>query len=100
MGFRYRVDHRIEGTRTKPDILFIRARVAVFVDGCFWHGCPQHGTMAKTNAAFWREKIRNNRNRDVRLTEELVRAGWRVLRLWSHEPLASMVERVRDAVRS
>jgi DNA mismatch endonuclease (patch repair protein) len=56
----------------------------VFVDGCFWHGCPRHGTQPKGNAAFWRAKLRRNRERDRRDTRNLRRAGWRVLRLWEH----------------
>ncbi len=71
--------------RVKPDFVFRTHRLAVFVDGCFWHGCPLHATQPKTNAAFWRKKISANRTRD-RLVSRTVRArGWRVLRIWEHE---------------
>lgn len=98
IGFRYRVDYCVEGLRTKPDIAFVRARVAIFIDGCYWHGCPEHGTISKTNVGFWRAKIEGNRERDRRLTKDLTRAGWRVVRLWSHESLGTMLERIRDAL--
>jgi len=98
IGLRYRVDYRVDGLRTKPDIAFVGARVAVFIDGCYWHGCPEHGTISKTNVGFWRKKIEGNRERDLRLTEDLTRAGWRVVRLWSHESLETMLERIRDAL--
>lgn len=97
-GLRFRVDHRIAGVRTRPDIVFTRAKVAVFVDGCFWHGCPIHGTTSKTNSEFWRAKIAGNRARDARSTQSLIDAGWRVVRLWSHEPLVVMEGRVREAL--
>jgi DNA mismatch endonuclease (patch repair protein) len=71
--------------RIRPDFVFAVRRLAVFVDGCFWHGCPLHGTWPRGNAAFWREKFRRNRARDRRDTRRLRRAGWRVLRLWEHE---------------
>ena len=71
--------------RVRPDFIFATRRLAVFVDGCFWHGCPRHGTRPQGNAAFWREKFRRNRARDRRDTRRLRRAGWRVLRLWEHE---------------
>jgi DNA mismatch endonuclease (patch repair protein) len=99
LGLRYRVDHLIRGIGTKPDIVFKRAKLAIFIDGCYWHGCPKHGTIPKTNTAFWLEKIKGNRDRDERLTQSLVLAGWLVLRLWSHESLDVMVDRVRVALR-
>ena len=71
--------------RVRPDFVFPRRRLAVFVDGCFWHGCPRHGTSPKGNAAFWRAKFRRNRERDRRDTRNLRRAGWRVVRLWEHD---------------
>jgi DNA mismatch endonuclease (patch repair protein) len=71
--------------RVRPDFIFATRRLAVFVDGCFWHGCPRHGTRPQGNAAFWRAKFRRNRARDRRDTLRLRRAGWRVLRLWEHE---------------
>jgi len=78
----YRVNNKLPG---KPDLVFSRQRLAIFMDGCFWHGCPLHSTMPKTNEAFWRDKIEKNMKRDVRATEELEGLGWEVLRFWEHE---------------
>jgi DNA mismatch endonuclease (patch repair protein) len=71
--------------RVRPDFVFRARRLVVFVDGCFWHGCPRHGTQPKGNAAFWRAKFRCNQERDRRDTRNLRRAGWAVVRLWEHE---------------
>ena len=68
-----------------PDFVFLRLRLAVFVDGCFWHGCPMHKTFPKNNAVFWREKIARNQARDRLVSRELRRDGWRVMRIWEHE---------------
>ena len=68
----------------KPDFVFPALKLAVFVDGCFWHGCPIHGTRPRTNAAFWRKKISTNRTRDRLVTRTLRARGWRVLRIWEH----------------
>lgn len=73
------------GFRVRPDFVFPQRRLAVFVDGCFWHGCPQHGTQPKGNAAFWRKKFAANRTRDRLVTRTLRRDGWRVLRIWEHD---------------
>lgn len=70
--------------KVRPDFVFQRARVAVFVDGCFWHGCPRHGTKPSSNKSFWREKLAKNRERDRRVTRTLRRAGWQVVRIWEH----------------
>lgn len=83
LGLRYRLQHRIG--RTRPDMVFVGAKLAVFVDGCFWHGCPQHSTMPKNNRDFWEQKLRRNRERDAENTLWLEAEGWRVLRLWEHE---------------
>ena len=69
----------------RPDFAFPKLRVAIFVDGCFWHGCPRHGTLPRTNARFWREKIARNRERDREVNRELRHRGWRVVRIWEHE---------------
>ncbi len=69
----------------KPDFVFRRQRLAVFVDGCFWHGCPTHATWPKQNAEFWRKKILGNRRRDRAVNRLLKKSGWRVLRIWEHE---------------
>ena len=83
--------HRLTGWRRnwplfgKPDFVFPKLKLAVFVDGCFWHGCPLHATAPKTNATFWRKKLSANRTRDRLVTRTLRQLGWRVLRLWEHE---------------
>lgn len=83
--------HRITGWRRnqpvfgKPDFVFLQLKLAVFVDGCFWHGCPKHATKPKNNRAFWRRKFSSNKRRDALVTRTLRRAGWRVLRIWEHE---------------
>ncbi len=81
-GYRYRLKNRLPG---RPDIVFSTERVAVFVDGCFWHGCPEHYQKPATNANFWREKIRRNRKRDREVNALLKSQGWKVLRFWEHE---------------
>ncbi len=85
MGLRYRVDFKpLPGLNRRADLVFTRARVAVFVDGCFWHGCPEHHSVAKANAQFWAEKVRRNRERDSETDRLLHAAGWIVLRAWEH----------------
>jgi len=69
----------------RPDFVFPKLRLAIFVDGCFWHSCPLHGTKPKNNAAFWQKKLAANQERDRLVTRSLKKAGWRVLRLWEHE---------------
>ncbi|MCW5548670.1 MAG: DNA mismatch endonuclease Vsr [Opitutaceae bacterium] len=76
---------KLKSFRVKPDFLFSRLKTAVFVDGCFWHGCPKHATWPKTRAAFWKAKIEGNRARDRRVNRELRKRGWTVLRVWQHE---------------
>lgn len=100
-GMRYRV-HRspLKGVRREADILFGRAKVAVFVDGCFWHGCPQHATWPKSNAEFWRTKIEGNKRRDLDTDERLAAAGWLALRVWEHEDPIEAAARVRDVVEA
>lgn len=100
LGLRYRVDARpLKGVRRTADLVFTRARVAVFLDGCFWHGCPEHHTVAKTNAGFWAQKVETNRRRDRDTDATLAAAGWRSVRVWEHEDPAEAAERVRAAVR-
>jgi len=85
-GLRFRIDEKtVKDLNRKADIVFRSAKVAVFVDGCFWHGCPIHGTQAKANAEFWSFKIRQNQERDVDTTKRLEEAGWKVIRVWEHE---------------
>ena len=69
----------------KPDFVFRKNRIALFVDGCFWHGCPEHGTKPKTNAEFWAKKIQQNKDRDCAVNSALSAAGWKVVRVWEHE---------------
>lgn len=85
-GLRYRVDFRaIPEHRWRVDIAFTRRRIAVFIDGCFWHGCPIHATYPKTNSDYWLPKLERNRARDLDATSALKAAGWRVLRFWEHQ---------------
>ena len=71
--------------KVRPDFVFRQARLAVFVDGCFWHGCPKHATKPKNNRAFWHRKLAANKDRDRLVIQTLRRAGWRVLRIWEHD---------------
>lgn len=81
-GIRYRIKSKLIG---QPDIVISRYRFVVFVDGCFWHGCPLHFKQPQTNKKFWANKIRSNRTRDKRVVRELIRDGWQVLRIWEHD---------------
>jgi DNA mismatch endonuclease, patch repair protein len=99
-GLRYRVDAPvIPGLRRRADLVFTRARVTVFVDGCFWHGCPQHATTAKSNTAFWAAKIAANQARDADTTRRLRDAGWTVVRIWEHETAAAAANHVQAVLR-
>ncbi len=82
----------------KPDFVFRRERVAVFVDGCFWHGCPRHGTMPVGNRAFWKAKLGRNTERDTQVTRALRKAGWKVLRIWEHDLAAKHWPRVAGRI--
>ena len=85
-GLRYRVDYRaLSAARWRVDIAFTARRVAILIDGCFWHGCPIHATYPKTNSGYWLPKLKRNRVRDLETTSALEAAGWRVLRYWEHE---------------
>ncbi|MFI4991370.1 MAG: very short patch repair endonuclease [Solirubrobacterales bacterium] len=98
-GLRFRKHLAVlPGVRCRPDIVFTRDRVAVFVDGCFWHSCPLHGTSAKANGEWWAAKLRGNVERDRRNDEALQASGWRVVRLWGHEPLEAMADTVLSAI--
>jgi DNA mismatch endonuclease (patch repair protein) len=100
MGLRYRVDYPpLPGSRRRADVVFTRRRVAVHIDGCFWHGCPRHGSWPKANAGFWREKILNNRRRDRETDRRLRRAGWLALRFWAHEDPERVARRIAAEVR-
>ncbi len=82
LGLRYRLHYKLPG---KPDIVFVSSRIVIFVDGCFWHGCPYHGVQPKTNSKFWNEKIRTTKYRDKRNQKLLEKSGWKVLRFWEHD---------------
>lgn len=100
-GARYRTNLRLNlnhGRRVRPDVVFTAARVAVFVDGCFWHGCTDHRSLPARNAEFWRAKIEATRQRDARNDEWLMSDGWTVVRLWEHVPAAEAVKIVMRAV--
>lgn len=100
-GLRYFVARRpIRTLRRTADILFPGAKVAVFVDGCFWHGCPQHHTFAKANAEYWADKVAKNRNRDIETTDLLKSAGWMVIRVWEHEPVAQAADNIEEMVKA
>ncbi len=98
-GLRFRVDYPVL-PRRRADIAFPRRRVAVFIDGCFWHGCPDHQTVAKANARYWADKLAANQARDRDTNERLTARGWTVLRFWEHEPIGVVVERIERAVRA
>lgn len=92
-GFRYRVNYPLPG---KPDIVFPAKRVAVFCDGCFWHGCPEHGEIPDQNRDFWLRKIKANRERDAKVTAELMSMGWTVLRYWGCEIKENLEKVIKD----
>jgi DNA mismatch endonuclease (patch repair protein) len=98
LGLRYRIDASLPGSRRRADVVFRKAKVAVFIDGCFWHGCPLHGTWPKSNAAWWRSKIQANKERDADTNDLLRRAGWTVLRFWSHEDMKGAANSVYHAI--
>ncbi|WP_232074795.1 very short patch repair endonuclease [Phytohabitans suffuscus] len=99
-GLRYRVNTRpIPALRRTADLVFTAARVAVFVDGCYWHGCPDHHRPSRQNSEFWLDKIAGNRARDQETNQALVEAGWRVVRIWEHEDPVDAAERVAGIVR-
>jgi len=101
-GLRYRVDHPIraaEGVRPiRADVVFTAARLAVFVDGCFWHGCPDHGTRPTRNSHYWDAKLERNVDRDRRYDHLLAQAGWVVMRIWEHEDPEESAARVEEAL--
>nr|VFK39879.1 MAG: T/G mismatch-specific endonuclease [Candidatus Kentron sp. SD]VFK45320.1 MAG: T/G mismatch-specific endonuclease [Candidatus Kentron sp. SD] len=99
-GARYRLRADLPG---KPDLVFSGKRVAVFVDGCFWHGCPIHGGIPATNREFWEKKLGDNVARDRRIDAELSGMGWRVLRVWTHEikqDVVAAADRIMAAIRA
>jgi DNA mismatch endonuclease (patch repair protein) len=99
-GLRFRKDYPVAvgDTQARADVVFPRQRVAVFLDGCYWHGCPEHCRMPARNAEYWQAKIARNRARDARITKALTDEGWRVVRIWEHEALEQAAFRVREAL--
>jgi DNA mismatch endonuclease, patch repair protein len=99
-GLRFRTQHPIRASKlvVRPDLVFARAKLAVFVDGCFWHRCPQHGTSPRANTNYWRVKLDGNVRRDRRVDLALKASDWVVLRLWEHERIPAAVERVVAAL--
>ena len=99
LGLRFRIHVRpVDGLRREADIVFRPARTAVFVDGCFWHGCPDHATWPKVNAAFWKSKIEANQARDLATNGLLGANGWEVIRVWEHEDMDSAAVKIRVTV--
>ncbi|HEX9969609.1 MAG TPA: very short patch repair endonuclease, partial [Acidimicrobiales bacterium] len=99
-GLRFRLHQRpVAGLRRQADIVFRRAQVAVFVDGCFWHSCPDHATSPKSNGSWWRDKLATNVRRDRDTDERLAEAGWVVVRVWEHEDPVAAAARVAELVR-
>ena len=99
LGLRYRVAGRpIAGVRRTADLVFRRRRVAVFVDGCFWHGCPDHFVIPRTHVEYWTAKIERNRERDIETDALLAEAGWMAVRVWEHEDPRQGAERVREVL--
>ena len=99
LGYRYRVDVRpLPELNRRADLVFTRVRIAVFVHGCYWHGCPKHYTAPVSNAGFWSDKVGRNRERDLDTVKRLIDAGWEVVIVWEHEPVAEAVMRVERAI--
>ena len=100
MGLRYSIDSKpVKELNRRADILFRSLKVAVFIDGCFWHGCPIHGTQAKANAEFWRAKISRNQERDANTSQYLEKAGWMVIRVWEHEDPIHAAQNIQKIIR-
>lgn len=98
-GLSFQIDEKpIDNLNRKADIIFRPVKVAVFVDGCFWHGCPIHGTKAKANAEFWASKIKQNQERDLDTTRRLEASGWKVIRVWEHENPEEVSQKIYDIV--
>jgi DNA mismatch endonuclease (patch repair protein) len=94
-GYRFRVQYPVPGMRRRTiDVAFTRRRVAIFVDGCFWHGCTEHRSVPASNEAWWQEKLAKNAARDAETNDHLSREGWRVVRVWEHEAIPTALSRI------
>ena len=102
LGYRFRKDLRLDlpDRRVRPDIVFTRKRVAVFVDGCFWHCCPEHGRQPSVNGWYWQPKLQRNVKRDRAADDALRAAGWSVLRVWEHTPVEEATGQVQALLRA
>jgi len=100
LGYRFRKDHpiRVDDKLIRPDIAFTKRRVAVFIDGCFWHSCPEHGRQPSVNGEYWFPKLKGNASRDRAQTAALESQGWTVLRFWEHEDEDAIVASIRAAI--
>ncbi|WP_082618267.1 very short patch repair endonuclease [Oerskovia sp. Root22] len=100
-GLRYRVTYPVPGQRRRTiDVAFTRVKVAIFVDGCFWHGCPDHATTPRSNSAWWVGKLAANRARDEDTDLALSDMGWTVVRVWEHEPVSDAASRIETVVNA
>lgn len=100
-GLRYRVDWPLPfDRRRRADIVFTKQRVAIFIDGCFWHGCPEHYIAPRANREYWAEKVAGNSDRDHNTDARLSELGWTVLRFWEHEDASEVAEQVESVIRA
>jgi DNA mismatch endonuclease (patch repair protein) len=101
-GYRFRKNSLVQtaGLRVHPDIIFTRRKLAIFIDGCFWHCCPDHGTQPRANSSYWSPKLARNIERDGQVSRGLRDVGWNVLRIWEHEPAEHAVELIVGALES
>lgn len=101
-GLRFRVDFplHVGEVKVRPDVVFTRWQLAIFIDGCFWHGCPEHGNMPNRNRNYWTPKLRRNVERDQTVDRALFSSGWIVIRAWEHEPVKSVVAQIVAAVNT
>lgn len=101
-GLRFRKDLPIRagGRLVRPDIIFTRAKLTIFVDGCYWHACPEHGTEPRRNSAYWSRKLKGNVDRDRAVNTALCSAGWLVMRVWEHEDPEDAASRIVATLRS
>lgn len=99
-GYRFRKDYpiRVDGKLVRPDIAFTKRRVAVFIDGCFWHSCPEHGRQPEVNGEYWSPKLEGNARRDREQTSALQSTGWTVLRFWEHESMDATLAAIQESV--